>query len=90
MVEFDRPREALAELRTAIDLDPDAGESWRAYAEALLRVNDCNAAASAIGSYQRICANGTRCPAIDLQWAEDALLSTRDPDICPVHGILGP
>ena len=90
LVDFDRPHAALAELRMAIELDPDAGESWRAYAEALLRVNDCNGAASAIGSYQRICANGTRCPESDLRWAETARLSTRDPDICPADGILGP
>lgn len=90
LVDFDRPREAVGELRIAIDLDPDAGESWRAYAEALLRVNDCTGAAAAIGSYQRLCANGTRCPEEDLRWAENALLSTRDPDVCPVDGILGP
>lgn len=90
LVEFDRPRAAVAELRMATELDPDAGESWRAYAEALLRVNNCNGAATAIGSYRRICANGTRCPESDLRWAENALLSTRDPDVCPVDGILGP
>ena len=48
---------------------------------------DC---AAAIGSYQRLCANGTRCPEADLRWAENALLSTRDPDVCPVDGIQGP
>jgi len=73
-----------------IEFDPDAAESWRAYAEALLQVKDCSGAAAVIGTYQRICANGTRCPQSDLLWAENALMSTRDPNACPVDGILGP
>ena len=88
--DFDRPRAAVAELRRAVELDPEAGESWRAYGAALLRVKDCNGAATAIGRYRRICANGTRCPESGLQWAENARLSTRDPNICPADGILGP
>ena len=90
LVDLGRPREAIPDLRYAVGLDPHAGESWRAYAEALYRSNDCDAAATAIVTYQRLCANGTRCPDGDLMWAEDALRGTRDPDICPVYGILGP
>ena len=67
-----------------------SGDSWRAYAEALYRSNDCERAAIAIATYQRLCSNGTRCAEGDLNWAREALSGTRDPDICPVHGILGP
>jgi tetratricopeptide (TPR) repeat protein len=88
--ELGRPREAVPELRAALELDPHAGDSWRAYAEALYRSNDCERAASAIVTYQRLCSNGTRCAEDDLNWARDALSGTRDPEICPVHGILGP
>ena len=88
--ELGRPREAVPELRAAVELDPHAGDSWRAYAEALYRSNDCERAASAIVTYQRLCRNGSRCAEGDLNWARDALSGTRDPDICPVHGILGP
>jgi predicted Zn-dependent protease len=90
LTDLAQPRAAIAELRTAIELDPDVGEGWRAYAEALLQMKDCTGAATAIGTYQRICANGVRCSESDLRWAEDARLSTQDPDICPADGILGP
>ncbi|MDX1574756.1 MAG: bacterial transcriptional activator domain-containing protein, partial [Kiloniellales bacterium] len=90
LCELGRPREAIPELRAAVELDPHAGESWRAYAEALYRANRCEAAASAIATYRRLCANGARCAEGDLDWARQALRGTRDPDICPVHGILGP
>ncbi len=90
LADLGRPRDAIPDLRYAVELDPHAGESWRAYAEALYRTNDCDAAATAIVTYQRLCANGTRCPDGDLKWARDALRGTRDPDICPVYGILGP
>ena len=90
LADLGRPRDAIPDLRYAVKLDPHAGESWRAYAEALYRSNDCDAAAIAIVTYQRLCANGTRCPDGDVTWAKDALRGTRDPDICPVYGILGP
>jgi tetratricopeptide (TPR) repeat protein len=90
LADLGRPRDAIPDLRYAVGLDPHAGESWRAYAEALYRSNDCDGAATAIVTYQRLCANGTRCPDGDLMWAKEALRGTRDPDICPVYGILGP
>ena len=90
LADLGRPRDAVADLRTAVELDPHAGESWRAYAEALYRSNDCDGAAAAIVTYQRLCTNGTRCAEGDLIWAREALRGTRDPDICPVYGILGP
>ena len=90
LTELDRPGDALADLRYAVERDPHAGDSWRAYAEALYRSSDCDGAADAIVAYQRLCANGTECSDSDVTWAGEALRGTRDPDICPVYGILGP
>jgi tetratricopeptide (TPR) repeat protein len=90
LADLNRPSDAIDDLRMAVELDPHAGASWRAYAEALYRANDCDGAASAIITYQRLCANGTRCAEDDLAWAKKTLRSTRDPDTCPVYGILGP
>lgn len=90
MVDLHRPIDAIADLRSAVELDPHAGPSWRAYAEALYLANDCDGAASAITTYQGLCANGTRCADGDLAWARETLRETRDPDVCPVYGILGP
>ena len=90
LTDLGRPHEALADLRFAVEHAPHSGESWRAYAEALYRAKDCDGAAKALVTYQRLCANGTRCSDNDLMWAREALAGTRDPDICPVYGILGP
>jgi len=90
LADLDRPDDAIADLRTAVTLDPEAGESWRAYAEALYLANDCEGAADALVRYQELCANGARCSDDDLAWAGRTLEETRDPDICPVYGILGP
>ncbi len=90
LADLDRPDDAIAELRSAVTLDPGAGESWRAYAEALYLANDCEGAADALVRYRQLCADGTRCSDDDLAWAGRTLEETRDPDICPVYGILGP
>lgn len=88
--ELDRPGDAIADLRFAVERNPHADDSWRAYAEALYRSNDCDGAAKAIIAFQRLCTSGTKCSDNDVAWARNALRGTRDPDICPVYGILGP
>jgi tetratricopeptide (TPR) repeat protein len=90
LADLNRPYDAVAELRSAVTLDPQSGESWRAFAEALYIANDCEGAARAIVTYQSLCADGTKCTNGDLTWADRTLRETRDPDLCPVYGILGP
>lgn len=90
MSDFDRPQEAIPDLRRAVELDPYGRDSLRAYAEALYRSKQCGAASDALLSYQRLCENGNRCAEEDLNWAKEALRGTRAPDVCPADGVLGP
>ena len=90
LADLNRPYDAVAEFRSAVTLDPQAGESWRAFAEALYLANDCEGAARAIVTYQDLCADGSTCTDGDRTWADRTLRETRDPDLCPVYGILGP
>lgn len=78
----DRPREAAANLRRATELEPGSPALWRAYAEALVRVRECEAAGAALATYQNLCRDGTRCPPAGLAWADSVLASARDGEVC--------
>ncbi len=90
MSDFNRPEDAIPDLRRAVELDPYGRDSLRAYAEALYRSKRCEAASEALASYRRLCENGNRCAEEDLNWAREALRGTRRPDGCPAYGVLGP